>query len=281
MRNTLGLTCRKRTALYERAADPGPAAALLPIWHVDARRALFVGPLGHNAPHAHSVPVYLAGLYDLFRLRINGGPWRHCRTAVIPAGVSYEFDVAGQPLAVFYLEPGEAGMEALTPLVSNADDAHGAYYGHGGEYRVFRELYESPAGACDAAAALDGVLAYSKKRGRPALDARITAALALLADCDADGDQTLSAEEAAQRVGLSLSRFQHLFAREVGVPFRRFRSWQRLRRAIESITSGATFTVAAHDAGFYDQAHFARTFRQTFGAPASPSLRQVRGSAYR
>ncbi|WP_244534530.1 helix-turn-helix domain-containing protein [Hyphomicrobium sp. CS1GBMeth3] len=259
--------------MYERAASPDrDAGALLPIWYVDARRALFVGPLGYNAPHAHSVPVYLAGLYEPFRLRINGGPWRHCRTAAIPAGVSYEFDVAGQPLAVFYLEPSEAGVEALVPLVGEADEADGARCGQGGAFSLFRDLYESPDGGGDAGAALDSVLAYSKACGRRAFDARIAVAVALLSD----PDRALPVGEAARLAGLSPSRFQHLFAREVGVPFRRFRSWQRLRHAISGIASGASFTAAAHDAGFFDQAHFARTFRQTFGAPASPSLRRVR-----
>jgi len=39
------------------------------------------------------------------------------------------------------------------------------------------------------------------------------------------------------------------------------------------------FTAAAHEAGFADQAHFARDFRRTFGAPATPSLAKVRGAA--
>jgi AraC-like DNA-binding protein len=75
---------------------------------------------------------------------------------------------------------------------------------------------------------------------------------------------------------LSASRFQHLFAEEIGVPFRRFRVWQLLRNAIGEIAAGSSFTTAAHSAGFADQAHFARAFRQAFGAPPSPSLRKVR-----
>lgn len=260
--------------MYERAVIraggvPGP----LPIWHIDAGRALFVGPLGHNAPHAHSVPVYLAGLYAPFRLRIAGGPWRTCRTAVIPAGLAYEFDVAGQPLAVLYLEPSEAGADALAPLASDARDEAGALVGAGGEISLMRELYEAADGAHWTAAALDDLLAFARTRERRALDARIARAVALLSD---DAQETVRVADVARAVGLSPSRFQHLFAREVGVPFRRFRVWQRLRGAIGEIASGSSFTDAAHRAGFFDQAHFARAFRQTFGAPASPSLRRVR-----
>ncbi len=72
--------------------------------------------------------------------------------------------------------------------------------------------------------------------------------------------------------GLSASRFQHLFTREVGVPFRRYRVWHRLRAAIREAAQGSNLTTAAHAAGFADQAHFTREFRRTFGAPPSRGL---------
>jgi len=87
------------------------------LWHVDDGQALFVGPLHRNALHRHCVPVYLAGLYGTFRLRIARDGWLSCRTAVIPARVPYEFDMGGEPLAVFYLEPNVASVDALTNLV--------------------------------------------------------------------------------------------------------------------------------------------------------------------
>ncbi|WP_291175379.1 AraC family transcriptional regulator [Hyphomicrobium sp.] len=264
--------------MYEPAArntgtHSGHAGELLPIWHLDPGRALFVGPLGHNAPHAHSIPVYLAGLYAPFRLRITNGTWQSCRTAVIPAGLPYEFDVEGQPLAVLYLEPREAGAGALIPLVRAAREEAGALVGADGELTLIRDLYEARDGALWVDAALDSLLAYAKPRARRPLDPRVARAVASLASGLED---QVRVADAARAVGLSPSRFQHLFAREVGVPYRRFRVWQRLRCAIGSIAAGDSFTDAAHRAGFFDQAHFARAFRHTFGAPASPSLRKVR-----
>lgn len=257
--------------MYERAtaaSDPVP-----PIWHLDPGRGLFVGPLTYNAPHAHSVPVYLAGVYDAFRIRIAGGTWRWCRTAVLPAGICYELDVGGSPLAVLYLEPSEAGVGALFPLVRDGNEHAGALVGQAGEIALIRELYEARDGASHVSAALDGLLGYGKRRARRVLDPRISLAVASLSANASDG---VPAVEEARKVGLSSSRFQHLFAEEIGVPFRRFRIWQRLRAAIGEAAAGSTFTAAAHVAGFSDQAHFAREFRRTFGAPASPSLRNVR-----
>jgi AraC-like DNA-binding protein len=264
--------------LNERAARsaasyPDANGALLPIWHLDAGRSLFVGPLGHNAPHAHSVPVLIGGVYAPFRLRIAGGSWLSCRMAVVPAGVPYEFDMEGQPLAVLYLEPSEAGAEALVPLISGGREERGVLIGDGGELATIRELYEAREGSLWVGAALDDLLAFAKPRARRTLDPRISRAVASLAS---DAPEPMRVTEAAREVGLSSSRFQHLFAEEIGVPFRRFRVWQRLRNAIGEIAGGSSFTTAAHTAGFADQAHFARAFRQAFGAPPSPSLRKVR-----
>ncbi|HRN84895.1 AraC family transcriptional regulator [Hyphomicrobium sp.] len=259
--------------MYERAATT--ETDLKPIWHLDAGRALFVGPLTYNAPHAHSVPVYLAGLYAPFAVRIGAEPWTQCRTAVIPAGVTYALRLEGQPLAVFYLEPSEAGSDALLPLVTNGREVAGAVIGTDGELSEIRAIYETPDSLRWVGAALDSLLAFSTPRAHRALDPRIAAAVALMSERP---DDTVSAVDAAGHAGLSSSRFQHLFAREVGVPFRRFRSWQRLRHAIGEVVAGSSFTSAAHAAGFSDQAHFANTFRRTFGAPASPSLGKLRSA---
>ncbi len=69
-------------------------------------------------------------------------------------------------------------------------------------------------------------------------------------------DDRLPVSEVARRVGLSSSRFQHLFAEEIGVPFRRYRSWHRLRAAIREVAKGSNFTTAAYAAGFLRSSAF-------------------------
>ena len=70
---------------------------------------------------------------------------------------------------------------------------------------------------------------------------------------------------------------RNLFSAAVGVPFRRYRGWLRMRCTIAAIVGGANFTRAAHEAEFADQAHFANAFRRTFGAPPARSLQGIRG----
>ena len=254
----------KRAAIAITAPDS--------LWHVDGGCALFAGPLQRNALHRHSVPVFLAGLYGTFRLRVEGTRWRSCRTAVLPAGVAYEFDMAGEPLAVLYPEPNVAGAAALVPLVGNACEVGGAVVGSAGEITLLRDIYERRAGHEELASALKALTDHSCKRASRHIDARIARAIVIM---QSFADMPNPAAEIAAAVGLSASRFQHLFTAHIGVPFRRYRTWHRLRTAIREVSGGANYTEAAHAAGFVDQSHFARHFRRTFGAPASRGLRQL------
>ena len=264
------LTIPART-LYERAAvNSGELDAL---WHVEDGRTYFAGPLDYNASHQHGAPVFLAGLYGSFRLRLEGGRWISCHSAVIPAGVRHELNVGGNPLSVFYIEPTTAGIDALTPLVRNAREVDGALVGTTSELPLLRSLYEDRTSTQYAGAALSDLLSFATKRARKRIDPRVSRAIATL---NAGADDVVSASQAANSIGLSGSRFQHLFTQEVGVPFRRYRAWQRMRAAIREIVRGGSFTRGAHEAGFFDQAHFAHDFRRTFGAPASRSLSKVR-----
>jgi AraC-like DNA-binding protein len=244
------------------AAEPAPS-----LWHFDRGWSVFAGPLGRNAPHSHSTAVYLAGLYGKFRLRVAGSAWQSCRAAVVRAGTTYEFDIAGEPLGVLYLEPDTGRAESLMPLMWQAEETAGALIGDG-DVSYLRSLFEQRPGLDDLRLSTDDLLGFASRRSRRAMDPRIERSLVMLQQPDADA----SLAQLAAAAQLSPSRFQHVFTAEVGVPFRRYRLWQRLRTAIKEASLGATLTDAAHAAGFADQAHFSRTFRSAFGAPPSHGL---------
>jgi AraC-like DNA-binding protein len=250
------------------------AAENPPIWYLDRSRALFAGPLGQNARHRHSIPVFLAGLYGKFRLRVDGSAWRLCRTAAIPAGLAYEFDIEGEPLAVLYAEASAAGAGSLSRLVREQEEVAGALVGKDGEIAVLREMYEDRDSLSWIDRGLDDLIGFAGRRAGP-VDPRMARVIEALHESYADLRRVGAV---AETVGLSPSRFQHVFTQEVGVPFRRYRGWCRMRAAIRAVLDGSNLTAAAHAAGFADQAHFARDFRRTFGAPATPSLARVRGA---
>ncbi len=93
-------------------------------------------------------------------------------------------------------------------------------------------------------------------------DARITDALNIARQTE---DYKIGAKALSEQVYLSESRLGHLFKEEVGIPLRRYLLWNRLMLAAQHIAQGATFTFAAHEAGFTDSAHLSRTFYAMFG----------------
>ena len=250
---------------------PRPRLTPCGTWKMGA--PFFAGPLDYNASHQHSVPVYLAGLYRQFRLRIEGTHWLNCRAAVVPAGLPYELDVGGNPLAVLYLEPNIASVDALTPLLRNTLEVKGALVGTTGEISLMRELYEDRGSTQWIHLALSDLTGFYRRRVTGALDPRVSRVVEYI---HRHYDDLAPMAHVASSVGLSASRFQHLFTQQVGVPFRRYRAWHRLRAAIREVANGSNFTAAAYEAGFFDQAHFAHHFRRTFGAPASRGLLKVR-----
>lgn len=257
--------------LYNRAAAGNtPFDAL---WDISEGRTFFTGPLYYNASHQHGAPVFLAGLYGKFRLRLEGGDWLSCRTAVIPAGVKHELDVGGDPVTVFYIEPNIAGADALKPLTRDTREVNGALVGSGGEINFMRELYEDRYNPEWTAQPLDDLMEFSKRRAKArAIDPRIAQIVEFLFE---HGDDLSSITMLAAQTGLSASRFQHLFTQQIGVPFRRYRGWNRMRQAIREIIKGNNFTFAAHATGFSDSAHFSHEFRKTFGAPPTIGLHRL------
>jgi len=257
--------------LYERAT--AGTAKFDALWDIRDGRTFFTGPLYYNASHQHGAPVFLAGIYGSFRLRLQGGDWQSCRTALIPAGVLHELDVGGDPLAVFYIEPNIAGVDALKPLIRNTRQTGGALVGTAGEILFMRDLYEDRYNPSWSADALDDLIGFARLRAKPGpIDPRIAHTVELLC---ADSDDLISAATLAETAGLSVSRFQHVFTQQIGVPFRRYRSWIRVRKAILEIIKGNNFTIAAHATGFSDSAHFSHEYRKTFGAAPTVGLQKL------
>jgi AraC-like DNA-binding protein len=100
----------------------------------------------------------------------------------------------------------------------------------------------------------------------PRIDARVERIIAAI---DEQPPGPVSFAAASAGVFLSPSRLRHLFAEQVGLPFKTYVLWRRVMKAVDALGEGAAITEAAHGAGFADGAHFSRTFRRTFGLSAN------------
>jgi len=100
----------------------------------------------------------------------------------------------------------------------------------------------------------------------PAPDPRVLQAMSLVYR---SLDEEVPVRRFAREVGLHERRFGSLFRHHVGMAFRQYRRWIRLRAGLAYAFAGESLTTAAHEAGFADSAHFSRTCRRTFGLPPS------------
>lgn len=80
-------------------------------------------------------------------------------------------------------------------------------------------------------------------------------------------DAPPSLEELAAFCSLSPWQVLRRFNRQCGLPPHQWLTQLRLERAVPRVLRGESLSAVALDLGFYDQAHFSRLFRRTYGVP--------------
>ncbi len=104
-------------------------------------------------------------------------------------------------------------------------------------------------------------------------DSRIVETLGLINK--AENLEDIRLVDISQNVGLSESRLLHLFKSEVGVPFRKYILWKKLRKAISEFSTidGRSLTDIALASGFSDSAHLSKVVKASFGLSPSEILK--------
>jgi AraC-like DNA-binding protein len=184
------------------------------------------------------------------------------RAALIPSEEPHAFRIGGERIFYALVEPHGASGAALAQCAQEL---------RGLDLAELISLGTEPAGDQVSLEAYADELIGSLTPGTPRrpLSPYVVAALEYL-DGALQGRPRL--DEAARAAQISPSRLTHLFSKQVGIPFRRFVVWLRLRRAAEYAWSGQTLTEAAVAAGFSDMAHLSRVCRSMFGVSPSALL---------
>ena len=99
----------------------------------------------------------------------------------------------------------------------------------------------------------------------PAPARSVTAIQRVLRHISENLHRALTLSELANLAGLSIWRFATVFRQQVGVAPHRYICRLRLARAQALIRQGVSVASAASEAGFYDQSHLARHFKNVFG----------------
>ncbi|MEZ9580851.1 helix-turn-helix domain-containing protein, partial [Vibrio cyclitrophicus] len=82
-------------------------------------------------------------------------------------------------------------------------------------------------------------------------------------------DQPVRLEQLSDLCGLTTTQFQRHFKNKMGITPYAWLSRLRMEQSMRLIKSGICGTMVAHQVGFYDQAHFSKAFKTTFGVPPS------------
>lgn len=215
------------------------------------RWAMWRGDIGDGTVHRHFAAQAIIADHPV-RVFDAHGRYVEAECVLIDPLASHRIE-SGRKALLIYVEPGERIEPDAEELLRPARAASSlAMLGSPEVGRFWAAWIASP------------------PRTSNVIDARLAAALEHIEGALAFGPVALQA--AAARSGLSPDRFRHLFAEQVGLPYKRYVLWRRLRLATTELMAGHDVTTSAHAAGFSDAAHFARTLKSTFGVTASQAL---------
>ena len=241
-----------RAAPDLRADKASSDASARPHVFLLRTRAAYLGPSLDLAPHRNAVATLAIGLDAPFRLALaDGGAHEHC-AALIAAGARHHLRSTGR-MAFLYLDPLSRDHDRLSGI----------------DWRMPPECFTAAIARIAGAPTigrLEEALARLGIGERAPKDRAVADAVALLEANPAHGWRVA---ELARAANLSVPRFQHRFADAMGLPFRRYRLWARLRLAVRRMAEGASLTTAAMDAGFASSAHLSTAFRAMFGIAPS------------
>jgi AraC-like DNA-binding protein len=113
---------------------------------------------------------------------------------------------------------------------------------------------------------IEDFFSYRKSMEQQTKDDRIERVLTFIAE---HIDEPIDTKTLTGVALLSESRLLHLFKETMGLPIRNYILWFRLKMVFEQMMEGKSLTVAAHHAGFSDQAHLTRTCVKMIGVPPS------------
>ena len=249
--------------------QPGRTIAASGRIHFWQSGSLWIGRgRGRSEWHSHHAHQLALALEGDFRFRADRqGSWAAFDAAIVTSHCDHEFELDGTTVAHLFVEPESTAGRALS-------QQFGALGLCALPQPVAREWANRLLDALRQHADADAMQAVARAAVAALAATRPDAATA--GEVDAKVVRALehirrrvrapvSLADAAAAATLSPSRFRHLFVQETGTSFRADLLWLRINVAVEAAMAGASWTEAAHEAGFADSAHLSRTHRRMFG----------------
>jgi AraC-like DNA-binding protein len=262
---TVDISCENADCMLLTASQKVGASAF--TWPA----ALFLwGPGSWSDLHRHHCIQLVMALDGALRFRQRPrGRWTTSDAVLVSADAPHEVDARGSTVLIAFVDAqsdlggalAERTGSDITPIPAPTV----------AKWRA--QLGGDPASLTAARVEPWVTGTLLRYRRPPAIDHRVKHALRYLPNRLAEAE-AVSLDAIAASVGLSPSRFLHLFTTSVGVPLRPYVLWLRLQCGAGELARGKSVADAAYAAGFSDAAHFTRTFRRMIGATPRQVLRR-------
>lgn len=232
------------------------------VMSITPDRVFYVGLLG--VPSARSmgaISLYVA-LDGEVRISVEGGEWQSGQVAVVQPYVSHRVACDARQIAVIHVEPESVDVDSLPAMLRQSSGMLEAEDLRARVLRCHEALIRN--GQQPDAPMFDfDELVFGGRLPARNVDSRIARVLDRIRS---DPSSQALAQDCAEQVHLSFSRFLHLFKSEVGASFRSFRTWKRARSLLHYVVDQrTTLTDVALGAGYPDSTHFSHSIRQVYG----------------
>lgn len=261
------------------SAVPPEAAALPPgdrrnrVMWLNNDRVFYAGLLGDVTVRTMGGWLVYVALGGTLRIALGDAetgklpadaPWQTADLAVVPPHVPHRVACDQRLISSITVEP-ETVDEARLPAWMRR--AAGAVHGPDAlrmveRVRAAHAWLRAHGRAIDLQTTSFDECFFGQALAPRAIDPRIASVLEAIRN---DPSQPTTAQDCADAVGLSFSRFLHLFKAEVGTPFRSLRTWKRARSLLHHVTRDTNLVHVALDTGYPDSTHFSHSIRHVYG----------------
>ena len=200
--------------------------------------------------HSHPTIEVLLATQGTFSIKSKAKEWQAIQMAVVDRNLAHQVNASNCQLTVLMFEPH---------LRSPDFDVMGIPLSEG----IFAQsILENPEEQ------IEKLIEHTEIKKASNLDPRVLTCLSYLQQHTPDYAELI--DKLQDLVHLSESRLSHLFSQEMGLSLKKYLVWTRLRTCISLVLhQNESLFGAALTAGFYDQAHLSRAFKEMLGMPPS------------
>ncbi len=225
-------------------------------------RVFYAGLLGTPSTRNYGALMAYVAFDDPVHISIDGGVWESGDVAIVQPYVSHRVACNARHVVAVMIEPESVDMGKLPDWVRSNQGVIQAENFRIRVLRAHQALVRSGQQA-DAPPLDFDELIFGSRLPTRTMDPRIGRVLERIRS---DPSSQALAQDCAEQVHLSFSRFLHLFKSEVGSPFRSFRTWKRARSLLHYVMDQrSSLTDVALGAGYPDSTHFSHSIRQIYG----------------